>query len=382
MANVWLSSRMPRTEEELLASLGGSPSLSPESAALGVAGPPAAPAANPLPAPPARAAAKVPAGQKTTVTKKRDRIWDQIEDAIAIGRGLPEFQAQEQGQQAIDQMIAMEAKMPVEADLTPLLHFIDTTMTRKPTGLAQAYKRPETASERNRKLIALAQKSQDDKKDVTKTLADLWTKTKGGSDTTSMLSAIGALAGGRGQSGDEFWKFNQAIRLDKDLSESQEIVRSAGEAKTLLRQAKSVGDKAFQYKFARAMGAAPISDTDVRSARGATGLGDRFDQILADLQNGTFTEENRADYLTVLDALITAAQGRAKVSADKWRQAADLRGLPRNAVDTLLTAPGRTPETSEGGGLPPNVAAILAKPAEQWTAEDEKAVEAYNAGGK
>jgi hypothetical protein len=110
---------------------------------------------------------------------------------------IPQVQAVEQGQKKLDDLLAMEMRgQPAQLDLSPLLALTDTWSGSK---LLSGYTKPEGGAARRDKLLSYAEKIQDNRRDVAKTIIDAIGKSKSGSTLDQLVEQIKATAGGKKQ---------------------------------------------------------------------------------------------------------------------------------------------------------------------------------------
>jgi hypothetical protein len=125
--------------------------------------------------------------------------------------------------------------------------------------------------------------------------------------------------GGRGSGDDIKWrdKIFQNIKNDKEIIKASDQMHGVDMARQLLASGKSVGDEAFKTAFRRAMGDDRISNVDIANTNGDKAAADRLFQMFGTVTEGKFIEENRKQYLQVLDDLAGVAAGRRKQSLDR-----------------------------------------------------------------
>lgn len=240
--------------------------------------------------------------------------YDQIRQMQAENqkRLQPYLDKQEAGLGDMERMVAQYKATPKEMDISPLAALVDTMTGSK---LAQTITKPKESNLDKAQNIAA--------------LTDLLQKERGAltAAQAKALSDIG-IRGLEGAKRDERAKTSRELKSnsglfsafngDLEVKKIKEGNLAAQEALQILSSGSKIGDSGVKIKIARALGAAPISDTDLALLAGDPSIVARMDRLRVRLSEGTLTEADRADATLLINKMAEFSNDAYKKKIDYY----------------------------------------------------------------
>lgn len=258
---------------------------------------------------------------------------DKVAEVLASIRGIPELQAQDAGSRHMAEMLQAEMAQPVQADILRPLAALTDSVTG--SNLSQAMPKAESGSDRRLKLLALADKIQDNKRDMAKSTLEAVGKLKSGTDTLTLLSQMGFKFGGK--SADTELKkgagatkpqvnnpmektWTEFGKANKDLLES---LSGGQSARSLMETGTPIGDQMLRRKMIILSGDKRPSNEDVKQSAGDP----RVEQILnqwyaSRFDTGVLTNLNRDSIDKVLTAMERLGRKRLHTTVEGFSKSA------------------------------------------------------------
>lgn len=217
------------------------------------------------------------------------------------------------GLAGMEEALRAQLAQKSQTDISPLMALSDTWFGGN---LAKGYRAPQSANENAQQGLSNMNALQLRREKLTE-LAN-----SGGGGESNYLRTVMAMKK------DENSEKNRSLREktglfnafngDQDVKDIRKGSQALGEAKNLLASNSRLGESGLKTKFARIMGAAPISDTDLRMMSGNQSLVETWKRNLQRWSTGEITESDRADFTAFIDAADKYYGGRFNSKVDYY----------------------------------------------------------------
>jgi hypothetical protein len=251
---------------------------------------------------------------------------------------LPSFQAQEEGQNRLEELLAMEASNPAQRSAywtKPLAGLADYMNAKRGISTNNAGNVPveETPEARNMKLMEYANKLQKDRSDYNARLLDSAKAFKSGSIQEQLMQKLSEkITAGTGQrlGGERNPQVNTPLEKvwsvfkdDKAAGKALEALSSAKSAKEELSSGTKIGSEMLKRAMLRVAGDTRFSDKDVSAFGGSSLWKDRLEQAYEwSLGKGSFTPKNEQEIREIILGLERIAKSRVSRLANSHATAA------------------------------------------------------------